>query len=939
MAEKPSKVIEKIIKTSPYIGLRPFQREDQELFFGRKSCVEELLNLLESTTFLTVIGEAYSGKTSLIKCGLENWILKNNTSIPDTQWHIASFRPASDPYQQLTQALLEPEALGERFTDHFETKGHSEKFLKHNLTLGSLSLHTILYQRPMVRGHKLLLVCDQFEDIFHLWEKKPQLAEDFVNFLIDSSKSHPLKKITNKDIYVLITIRSSFLNSLPIFPKLEEIIKKKLYLPPRLTEVQLKMIMMQPMTVAKERLAKARQKEKEATVLRKKTPAEIAIEQIYKNSVKEAEAAYKMQSGKKKKPEPKKAAKKKETISDVDPKLITLILKEIKNKKNQLPLLQHVLKRMWELDFTKGEHHFTETLYQKKEIRGFNEALAAHLEETYYELVGKQVNIVEILFRQLTLIKKTAQPPILHFPTKLALVADLSGTSIQEVIDVVEIFRTPERCFLTPALPVKLTIKMEVDISHDVVVIVWKRIKDWQKKEADSKKNYLRLDSGAKNYQQGKADLIKRPEINKLWGWSKKEPFTQRWAAYYGFKGKDDFKKMKIYLDKSYLYHRRYNHIRYSLAGFSAAILLLGGYLFYNYQVNKSDKLEALKMIKNQSITAKNSQLLEKIFTDLKNRNPSNPYAWMYLGIALKHQNKLSEAEESLRRAYELLPDNDNILLELSDLLIKNHKYKEARKFLSQAHSYIRENKEGVLVLLADTLIVKQEGVEKSDEEQQADWEEAVDLYEDALDISPENDIVINKLGQALNFLKHYDKAIVQLENAIKLRPNSPEHRRVYGLILMEKWELKKKLLKNENLKRVKKVKETLEKGGLEQAKIVKEILEKAIKEFQLAVNLEANNDENLRNLGIAYFKKNQFNLAVQALQSAIKLKQDNDQNHAILGAIFERQNKLQAALISYTNARTLKPNKLNLIANARVLTKLKRFDDANTLNEHAAGL
>jgi cytochrome c-type biogenesis protein CcmH/NrfG len=906
MAEKPSKVIEKIIKNSPYPGLRPFQREDDELFFGRDRCVNELLDLLHTTTFLTIIGEAYSGKTSLIKCGLENWILKNNASIPDTQWHIASFRPANDPYQQLTHALLEPEALGQRFIEHFESKAHSEKFLNHNLTNGSLSLHTILNHRPMIRGHKLLLVCDQFEDIFHLWEKNKPLAEDFVNLLIDSSHSHPLKKATNKDIFILISLRASYLNSVPIFPKLEEIIKKNLYLPPRLTESQLTEIIIKPMSVAKKRLADARKKAKEITVLRKKTPAEIAIEQVYKDAVKDAEIYYKLEANKKKKPAvKKKETKKKETISDIDPKLILLILKEIKNQKNQLPLLQHVLKRMWELDFTKGEHHFTETLYQKKEIRGFNEALAAHLEETYYLLAGKQIKVVEILFRQLTLIKKTDQPQRLHFPTKLALVADLSGTSIQEVIDVVEIFRTPERCFLAPAFPIKLTTKMSVNITHDVIVMVWKRIKEWQKKEADSKKNYQRLNSGAKNYSQGKADLINRPEINKLWAWSHKEPFNKRWAEYYGHKEKDDFKKMKLYLDKSQNHNRHYKYLLYSIGLFIGGLLFLGSYLFYNYQLDKFDKIEALKMIKDGSIDAQNSKVLEEIFTTLKNRSPNNPYAWMYLGIALSHQNKLSDAEGSLRKAHQLSPNNSEILLTLSNILMAEKKHEDARKFLKEARDNASSsNEEGILTSLADTLVTEEEGIQKSLTQQQEDWEEAVDLYEDALDISPKNDSIINKLGQAFALLKRHNEAIEKLQEAIKYNPNNPKHRRVYGLMLMANNQFPA-----------------------------------AIKEFQLAVNLEEDNDENLKNLGIAYFKNNQLKLASQALQSAIKLNKENDQNHFNLGAVFMKQNKLESALISYVNARTLNPSKMNILANARILTKLKRFNEANNLNEIAAGL
>ncbi|MCK5925178.1 MAG: tetratricopeptide repeat protein, partial [Methylococcales bacterium] len=341
-----------------------------------------------------------------------------------------------------------------------------------------------------------------------------------------------------------------------------------------------------------------------------------------------------------------------------------------------------------------------------------------------------------------------------------------------------------ERSFLTPALPVKLTENMEVDIAHDVVVKHWKRIKGWQKKEVDAKKNYEMINVKAKAYKEKKGDLLRGNEIKKLWVWSQKEPFNKVWAKHY----KCDFDKMKPYLEKSQFQSQNFKYFLGTAAGFIVIILGVGVYKFYQEQVREDYSLEALKIIKSQSLiqSKTNTSETERTFKKLIKRKSKNPYAWMYLGIALKQQGRISEAEEALQTANDLLPDNSEILLELSKLLIAKKEYADAYKFLKEASNNIGNNyEEDILEYLGDALIRK-EGLKRSEEQQKEDWEEAVDHYNEALSYSPKNDIVLNKLGQVLSLLERYDEAIEKLEKARAVDGYSIEHRRVYGLILMK---------------------------------------------------------------------------------------------------------------------------------------------------------
>ena len=55
---------------NPFPGLRPFEAEEDHLFFGRETRVDELLRRLRFNRFLAVVGTSGCGKSSLIRCGL-----------------------------------------------------------------------------------------------------------------------------------------------------------------------------------------------------------------------------------------------------------------------------------------------------------------------------------------------------------------------------------------------------------------------------------------------------------------------------------------------------------------------------------------------------------------------------------------------------------------------------------------------------------------------------------------------------------------------------------------------------------------------------------------------------------------------------------------------------------------------------------------------------
>ncbi len=83
----------------PYQGLSAFREEDKEFFFGRDDVIADLVEVVNSKSFIPVIGASGSGKSSVVFAGLVPQ-LRNVGNV-----QIVSFRPGKNPFDALTVAL------------------------------------------------------------------------------------------------------------------------------------------------------------------------------------------------------------------------------------------------------------------------------------------------------------------------------------------------------------------------------------------------------------------------------------------------------------------------------------------------------------------------------------------------------------------------------------------------------------------------------------------------------------------------------------------------------------------------------------------------------------------------------------------------------------------------------------------------------------------
>ena len=58
------------MSNSPFVGPRPFEKEDSDRFFGRTREIEELLSLIIAHRAVLVYAQSGAGKSSLLRAGV-----------------------------------------------------------------------------------------------------------------------------------------------------------------------------------------------------------------------------------------------------------------------------------------------------------------------------------------------------------------------------------------------------------------------------------------------------------------------------------------------------------------------------------------------------------------------------------------------------------------------------------------------------------------------------------------------------------------------------------------------------------------------------------------------------------------------------------------------------------------------------------------------------
>ncbi|PWB89811.1 hypothetical protein C5688_13290 [Methylocystis sp. MitZ-2018] len=498
----------------PFPGLRPFYYRDRGYFFGRQEQIYALYRLIDRSRFVAVVGSSGSGKSSLVRAGLLPLLDEETNEEGARNWKCALMRPGDSPIARLASAFsdLAPDE------DEAVVAIRRER-IAFDLRRSSFGMSEALGKVAGLDGHSLLLVVDQFEELFRFAADEAvaspresstlsrEEAAQFVQLLIEGART------TVRDVHIIITMRSDFIGDCARFHGLPEAVSGAQFLVPALTRDQLEEVICKPLDAIG---------------------------------------------------------------GSIDPTLVERLLNDSNDDRDQLPVLQHCLLRLWEragidpqsnaapaaaaedADFAnhnaggKNGGGRRLTLAHYVAIGGLRKALSQHADEILADLSDVTL-AVEQTFRALSEMDREGRAIRRALPFwRLVAETGFAETALRRIVNR---FRGDDCSFLTPSPRDVSTLVAEtrIDVSHEALLRRWERISgnvdEPGSPKASMKRGWLAEEERDGRIYRGLLTLLDSEGrtdpvlplglVEERWAWWNSCPRTPEWAERYGgsFKG------------------------------------------------------------------------------------------------------------------------------------------------------------------------------------------------------------------------------------------------------------------------------------------------------------------------------------------------------------------------------------------------------------------
>jgi WD40 repeat protein len=311
----------------------------------------------------------------------------------------------------------------------------------------------------------------------------------------------------------------------------------------------------------------------------------------------------------------------------IDSKLVNTIILEAGNKQGQLPLVQHMLMRLWEQWHKCGDSTRSIGISDYEAIGRLEGAISYHAGLAYCELSDELKKVCAKLFRSITYCGNGTRGQ--RKPEQLSAIQAITGCSIENLISVIEVFRASHYSFLTPPSGIPLTQETVIDVSHESIITSWDLLKGWVDEEEESQKMYLQLASSALKHQEGRARLWAPPELLIAIRWRDTERPTVAWAE----KIDPAFERTMLFLRASeeeyieteeHISRERKKKIKWArlMGVFFGLVSLASVILSGNYLAAKAKavKNEALAIAAKERVLELNKQLSDSLNITVKSK-------------------------------------------------------------------------------------------------------------------------------------------------------------------------------------------------------------------------------------------------------------------------------------------------------------------------------
>lgn len=454
----------------PYPGLKPFERDEADIFFGREKQVDAMIDRLGRQRLLAVTGSSGSGKSSLVRAGLLEALEIGLLADAGAVWRFAVMRPRDHPMAELAAALLA--ALGGDQT------AEGIALRRAALERGPLSLVEELWNRALPGHVNLLLLVDQFEELFR-YERLAdrEEAEAFVALLLASATQREVP------IYVVLTMRSDFFGECARFEGLAETICDSLFLCPRLTRDQI---------------------------------------------IAAIEGPARVFGGR------------------VEPALTSRLANDMGTDPDQLPLMQHVMMRLWNQATDRDPGTPLLRLEDYLAVDGLQGSLSRHADEILEEVAHDTPELRDVARRLFCLVTDGEGDRATRRLTPVQEVMAVADRPITDVALIADAYRAPGCNLMLPPLTEALIPATVLDITHEALIRNWTTLRDWAREEAASAAQYREIERCVQQQKDAAAAPPLDPqELQSALDWIERERPNAAWAARYG----GDFMRMRGFIE------------------------------------------------------------------------------------------------------------------------------------------------------------------------------------------------------------------------------------------------------------------------------------------------------------------------------------------------------------------------------------------------------
>ncbi|WP_315865631.1 pentapeptide repeat-containing protein [Leptolyngbya sp. BL0902] len=428
---------------NPYQGLRAFEEEDQDRFFGRDQLVEDLRQRFEkryadphTIRVLPIYGPSGSGKSSLARAGLIPALRKHPLPGKDSP-HILTLKPGNHPLEVLATALARLATPGD--LSIAKIREFQDELLRSDSKQAFDGLRFIA-DRLLENSPKayLILLIDQFEEIYTLCEDAQERHAFICN--LRGAAIDPSQRVA-----VILTMRSDFLSATQQHPQFNQLFAD----PGRLIPV------MQPA-------------ELEQAITQ---PAKLALAKLDRNTRDRVNLL-------------------------LNKSLVQILVKDAMGQEGALPLLQFLLTQIWE-EMRQG----IEPIETYNRVGGIGGALANEAKKIYENLSEADQKIARSIFLRLIKVNDDKTATRRRVPLSELATKDQDAAQVKAIID--QFTRPGVWILITFANEEQIEM---VEVAHEALIHNWSELRDWLADQWELLRKRDKIEQAAQEWENHQRD-------------------------------------------------------------------------------------------------------------------------------------------------------------------------------------------------------------------------------------------------------------------------------------------------------------------------------------------------------------------------------------------------------------------------------------------------